>query len=94
MTAHYYYHSRNFNIDIYNKLKYGRIIVDLNMHNFQGLPNCLAYFTGYHETEPIVIVQPFAKKTVLFTHIKPSCQLRVVSQLAIQRLDLLKTQAA
>ena len=66
--SHCYYHSRNFNIDIYNKLKNGHITVDFNMHNFRGLPDCLASFTGYHETEPIVIVQPFAKNRPLYSH--------------------------
>ena len=66
--SHCYYHSRNFNIDIYNKLKYGRITVDFNMHSFQGLPDCLASFTGFHETEPIVIVQPFAENRPLYSH--------------------------
>ena len=66
--SHCYYHSRNFNIDIHNKLKNGRIIVDFNMKNFQGLPDCMASLTGYHETEPIVIVQPFAENRPLYSH--------------------------
>ena len=66
--SHCYYHSRNFNIDICNKLKDGQIVVDFNMQNFQGLPDCLASFVGYHETEPIVIVQPFAENRPLYSH--------------------------
>lgn len=65
--SHCYYHSRNFNIDIYNRLQDGRIAVDFSMKSFKGLPDCLASFTGFHETEPIVIVQPFADNRPLYS---------------------------
>jgi Domain of unknown function (DUF2804), C-terminal/Domain of unknown function (DUF2804), N-terminal len=67
-NSHCYYHSRNFNIDIYNKLQENRAVVEFNMRNFKKLPDCKAAFTGFHETEPIVIVQPFAENRPLYSH--------------------------
>ncbi len=63
-----WYHSRNFTIDIRNNLKEGRFDVDFQARNFAGLPDCNAYVTGFHETEPIVICQPFGDNRPLYSH--------------------------
>lgn len=66
--SHCYYHGRNFIIDIHNQLKNDQISVSFRIQEFRDLPDCWATFTGYHETEPIVIVQPLARNRPLYSH--------------------------
>ncbi len=63
-----YYHGADFRIDIHNNLDDGKFRVSFQADNFAGLPDLRASFTGYHETEPIVIVQPFDDNRPLYSH--------------------------
>ena len=68
MDAHCCYHSTNFSIDIHPKLAKGIIDAEIKIQGFEKLPDLYATFTGFHTTEPIVIVQPFGKNRPLYSH--------------------------
>lgn len=63
-----YYRSRKLNIEIHNQLDDGLFSISLSAKGFRGLPGLECSFQAHHRTEPIVIVQPFAKNRPLYSH--------------------------
>ncbi len=63
-----FYHSENFSIDIHNHLHRKRFEISLSASGFSDLPDLTAEWVAFHETEPIVIVQPFADNRPLYSH--------------------------
>ena len=66
--SHCFYHSPDFSIDIHNHLAEDRFAIKLSAIGFTGLPDLSAEWIAFHNTEPIVIVQPFADNRPLYSH--------------------------
>lgn len=67
-NSHCYYHSRDFAIDIYNRLGAQQVDTVFSARNFPGLPNLQGEFSGYHHTQPQVIIQPLGNNRPLYSH--------------------------
>ena len=64
-----HYHGRDFSIDITNRLGQGRFDISVSAKDSaDGMPGLRADFSAVHDTEPIVIVQPFGKNRPLYSH--------------------------
>ncbi len=67
-NSHCYYHNPKLSIDIRNLLEKNRFEVTFTAKNFHGQPDIEGSFTGFYQTQPIVIVQPFDNNRPLYSH--------------------------
>lgn len=62
------YESKNHKFIYYNNLNEGKITIDIDIKNKSAIHEFKLNIIAYHNTEPIVICQPFDKNRALYSH--------------------------
>jgi hypothetical protein len=81
------YTSNDFSINVYHDIPSKVLNIDVNINNFENLPNVKAQFQAVHDVErytPMVVCNPFSSDRVMYSH---KCLMPVKGALSVTGTD-------